>query len=81
MKKLIAVVLLIAAIMMLTGCSKKEEAKTNDSVTSEVETVVIEDNLFADLTVENSLEEDYKDGKVSKEYYEEMMYNSQTNNW
>lgn len=80
MKKVIIGIMLVITIMTMTGCSKEEEAKATfpSTITEEViyEDVIVEDTIEEDII---SLEQDYADGKISKEYYEEVLFNSQKN--
>lgn len=73
MKKFIITIIMIVLVMTMTGCSKGEtevepysQIVISDTVTMKIESVELEE-----MTTEN----------VSKEYLEELEYNSQKNQW
>lgn len=85
MKKFITIIMLFITIMTMTGCSKKEETKCpfHDVTWEFGEVIIVQDVIEEDVIPEEFLqiEQDYKDGKISQEYYEECRYNSRPNKY
>lgn len=83
MKKAMFVFLIMVMIAMvvLTGCSGSYE-DSSDFATDDLNpnSVILNGSILTHDEIA-SLRDDYISGKISKEYYEEKMYNSKTNNW
>lgn len=93
MKKIIITIMAIIMTMSLVSCKDEPEVTTATEPTG-VETTITENILVENITTENVETEDevqddelsdlqklYEEGKISKEYYEEYLFNSQQNEW
>lgn len=86
MKKLVLIILLGAAVM--TGCGTEKKVVPTNRITADeniIEETILEENILE----ENTIEEDYgkeianmareDNYRMSKEYYEELYWNTRTN--
>ena len=84
MKKATFVFLIMVMIttVVLTGCSGSSKDSNSDLTMDELNpnSIILNGSILTHDEIA-SLRDDYISGKISKEYYEEKMYNSKTNNW
>lgn len=85
MKKIIIAIIAIAAMINLVSCKKGPEIPTEDyqGENYTVEHKTVNGKPCVEIHIDNydGLIEAYNDGCLSAEYVEEVLFNSQANNW
>lgn len=79
--------LVIATLMVMSLVSCTNEPAPISELSSPNETIIteniVEENIIVEdiITNEDMIRKDYENGKISKEFYEECLYNSRKNNF
>lgn len=93
MKKIIITIMAIVMTMSLVSCKDESEVTATTEPTGvetitteniETETIIFEGIEYENVRQDDELEDirkRYEEGKVSKEAYEEYLFNSQQNEW
>ena len=79
MKKIIFVIMMVITMATLVGCNNSDESEKPRTLWMKPEGISKEEIELAKQRRKEELDKKY--GTVSKEYMEELEYNSRTNDW